>query len=229
MFKDTVKGLDKVFRNDIEAPKVVLITGPPGSMKSSFAFMLLSAYLRDRDEFGLYATLEETADSHLKNMESVGIAPCLNMQITDYTDLRGEETESMDFLNFTENMLKHFKKTRGDKFTCFAFDSLGALYSLMEDQEAMRRRMYHFFHVLRELNLISFILMERAVDGESHLMGNEGFLSDGIILLGLRRKQGRLTRYLQVEKMRATQHSMEQHALEVKDGELNILGPIFDQ
>ena len=229
MFKDTIRGLDKVFKTDIVKPKVVLVTGPPGSMKSSFAFMLLTSYLRNRDEFGLYATLEENAESHLRNMESVGIAPCLNMQITDFTDLRGDNTDSMDYLQFTENMVKHFKETRGDKFTCFAFDSLGALYSLMEDQETMRRRMYHFFRVLREMNIFSFILMERAIEGESHLMGNEGFLCDGILMLGLRRKQGRLTRYLQVEKMRATQHSMEQHALEVKDGEINILGPIFDQ
>ena len=229
MFKDTIRGLDKVFHTDIIAPKVVLITGPPGSMKSSFTFKLLTDYLRNRDEFGLYATLEETAESHLKNMESVGIPPCLNMQITDFTDLRGDNTDSMDYLQFTENMVKHFKETRGDKFTCFAFDSLGALYSLMEDSENMRRRMFHFFRVLREQNIISLILMERAIEGESHLMGNEGFLSDGIMMLGLRRKQGRLTRYLQVEKMRATKHSMEQHALEVKDGEIAILGPIFDQ
>ena len=70
--------------------------------------------------------------------------------------------------------------------------------------------------------------MERAVDGESHLLGNEGFLSDGIIVMGLRRIQGRIIRYVQVEKMRACQHSMEMYAFEVLNGDMRILGPIFE-
>jgi len=228
MFVDTVKGLDKVFFTDITQPKIILVTGPPGSMKSSFCHSLLSKYLSNRDEFGLFATLEETAESHLANMESIGIDLCLNLQISDYTDLRDDDESNIDYVKFTERMIMHFKETRGDKFTCFAFDSLGALYSLM-DSKGMRKKMYHFFKMLREHNLISFIIMERSPEGDAHLMGNEGFLSDGIIFLGLKRRQGRLTRYLQVEKMRATKHSMEMHALEVRDNDLMVLGPIFDQ
>ncbi len=231
MFKENIRGLDRVFYTDIDAPKVVLVTGPPGSMKSSFVYSLLTKYLENSGEFGLYATLEETVESHLKNMESVGIEPCLNMQVSDYTDLRVDESEevAIDYLAFTENMIELFKDRRGDKFTCFGFDSLGALYSLTETKD-MRRKMYRFFKMLRDNNLISFIVMERALGTESHLMGNEGFLCDGIILLGLKtNKQGRLQRYLQVEKMRATRHSMEAHAIEVDEEGLAVLGPIFDR
>ena len=81
--------------------------------------------------------------------------------------------------------------------------------------------------MLREKNLISFIIMERSVEGESQLLGNEGFLSDGIFLLGLKRKKQRLVRYLQIEKMRATKHSMEAHALEITDDDIIVLGPIM--
>ena len=88
--------------------------------------------------------------------------------------------------------------------------------------------MYHFFQVLRDLNLYSFIIMERGMEGESHLLGNEGFLADGIVFLGMKRKQGRLSRFVQVEKMRATEHSMEMHALDIRNGTISILGPIFE-
>ena len=70
--------------------------------------------------------------------------------------------------------------------------------------------------------------MERSKEGESHLLGNEGFLSDGTIILGMTRRQGKLIRFIQIEKMRATQHSMEYYALEVGDGGITILGPIFE-
>ena len=169
--------------------------------------------------------LEETVESHLKSIESIGIEPSFNLQVSDFSDLRDED-ENVDYLTFTEKMISHYKNKHGDDFVCFGFDSLGALYSLI-NQENIRKKMYYFFKMLRENNLISFIIMERSPEGESQLLGNEGFLSDGIILLGIKRKQQRLVRYLQIEKMRATKHSMEAHAIEVTENGMVVLGPIF--
>ena len=61
MLRDSIPGLERVFRTDIEAPKVILVTGPPGSMKSSFCYSVISSYLERSGEFGLYITLEESA------------------------------------------------------------------------------------------------------------------------------------------------------------------------
>ena len=232
VFRNSIEGLDKVFKTDIDPPKVLLVTGPPGSMKTSFCYALMSSYLKRTNEFGLYTTLEETVTSHLKNMESLGVDLSLNMQISDFTDLREidqmvGESEQTNYLEFIEKMLAHFKKVHGEAFKLFSLDSLGALYSLMEDVSAMRKRMFYFFKMIRDYNLISFVIMERELGGQSQLLGNEGFLVDGIIHLGLDRSHGKLTRYLQVEKMRACEHSVEKHALEVRRGSIAVLGPIF--
>ncbi|MEW5936676.1 MAG: ATPase domain-containing protein [Candidatus Thermoplasmatota archaeon] len=233
MLRDSIEGLEKVFRTDISPPAVVLITGPPGSMKTSFCYTLMSKYLEKTGEFGLYTTLEESVDSHLRNMESLGVPLTKRMQVSDFTDLREidrmvDDGTTTDYLQFIEKMIAHFKKKQGQRFTLFALDSLGALYSLMEDATNMRKKMFYFFKMLRDNNLISLVVMERSIGGESQLLGNEGFLVDGIVLLGLERSRGKLVRFLQVEKMRACQHSMEKHSLEVgKDG-IIVLGPIFD-
>ena len=233
VFRNSIEGLEKVFRTDIDPPKVLLVTGPPGSMKTSFCYALMSTYLKRTGEFGLYTTLEETVTSHLQNMESLGIDLSMNMQVSDFTDLREidqmvGETEQTNYLEFIEKMINHFKKTHGNKFKLFALDSLGALYSLMEDVSAMRKRMFYFFKMLRDFNLISLVVMERELGGHSQLLGNEGFLVDGIIHLGLDRSRGKLLRFLQVEKMRACEHSVEKHALEVRKGSIAVLGPIFE-
>ena len=232
-FRSSIDGLDKVIRTEIAPPKVILVTGPPGAMKTSFCYALMSRYLKETGEFGLYTTLEETVQSHLRNMESLGIDVSLNMQISDFTDLREIDAvvgpdDQTDYIAFIEKMITHFKKLHGPKFRVFALDSLGALYSLMENNENMRKRMFYFFKMLRDNNLISLIVMERTLGGESHLLGNEGFLTDGIIMLGLDRSRGKLVRYLQVEKMRAVEHSMEKHAIEPRKGGLTVLGPIFE-
>ena len=155
------------------------------------------------------------------------------MQISDFTDLREvdkvvDEGDETDYIKFIEKMIVYFKKKYGEKFTIFSLDSLGALYSLMEDEGKMRKRMFYFFKMLRDNNLTAFIIMERSLGAESQLLGNEGFLVDGIIMLGLDRSRGKLVRYLQVEKMRASQHSMEKHALEIGKEGIVVLGPIFD-
>src|SRR5207237_688219 len=132
-FRDAIDGLEKVIRTDITPPKVILVTGPPGSMKTSFCYTLMSRYLKDTGEFGLYT-----------------------------------------------------------------LDSLGALYSLMENTTNMRKRMFYFFKMLRDNELTSLVVMERNAEGDSQLLGNEGFLVDGIVLLGLDHSRGKLIRYLQV-------------------------------
>jgi hypothetical protein len=127
MFKDSIAGLEKVFKIDVERPKVVLVTGPPGSMKTSFCYTLMSKYLEKRNEFGLYCTLEETVDSHLKNMESLGVRLTTKMQISDLTDLREIDeidqamgkNDEIDYLLFVERMIQKFKKDYGDKFSVF--------------------------------------------------------------------------------------------------------------
>jgi KaiC/GvpD/RAD55 family RecA-like ATPase len=193
----------------------------------------MSRYLMDTGEFGLYTTLEETVQSHIRNMESLGVDLSLNMQISDFTDLREIDAvvgpnDQTDYIAFIEKMITHFRKVHGPRFRIFALDSLGALYSLMETSDNMRKRMFYFFKMLRDNNLISLVVMERSLGGDSQLLGNEGFLVDGIIMLGLDRSRGKLVRYLQVEKMRAADHSMEKHAIETRKGGLTVLGPIFE-
>jgi len=232
-FRTAIDGLDKVIRSDIAPPKVILVTGPPGSMKTSFCYTLMSRYLKKTGEFGLYTTLEETVQSHLRNMESLGVEISLNMQISDFTDLREvdavvSQEDQTDYIAFIEKMIGHFKRIHGSKFKIFALDSLGALYSLMENTSNMRKRMFYFFKMLRDNELTSMVIMERSLNGDSQLLGNEGFLVDGIMLLGLDRSRGKLVRYLQIEKMRATDHSMEKHAIEPRKGGITVLGPIFD-
>jgi KaiC/GvpD/RAD55 family RecA-like ATPase len=227
MFIDGMPGMDRVLASDANAPYLTLLTGPPGSMKSSFALSMVANHLRHSGGFGLYCTVEETVDSLLRASQSLGLELPHNLQITDFTELR-KENEAMDYLKFTRKMIEHFKRERGDAFSVFVLDSLGAIYSLTKVDEEMRKRMFGFFDFLRSQNLHTFIITERQAGEHAELEGNEGFLADAILNLGLDRRNGQIVRTMQVEKMRHVRHSMEKQAMEVTDGGVSLLGPLFD-
>ncbi len=229
MFRDCIKGLDKVIQSEVKPGKTILVTGPPGSLKSSFVHLLLKNYVEKSNEFGLYATLEQDVSSHLESLESIGIGLSYNLQITDYTEILSDEfSTEINYLEFTEMMLKHLNDRFGDRFTTLGFDSLGALYSMLPEVKNPRKFAFNFFNMLKKYNLTTFVIFERSLGGEWVSMGNEGFLADAIFLLGLKKSGGRTVRFFQIEKMRSVKHSMDPHAVNVGPNGLEILGPLFD-
>ena len=227
MLLGAMQGMERVLQSDVRAPYVTMVTGPPGSMKSSFCMTLLSNHLTRTGEFGLYCTVEESVDSLLRGTTSMGLNVPNNLQLTDFTELR-RENENMDYLKFTRRMIEHFKQQHGDRFTTFVLDSLGAIYSLTSVDEVMRKKMFGFFDFLRSMNLNVFIITERNVGTNAELQGNEGFLADAVINLGMDQRNGKLIRTLQIEKMRHCRHAMEKMAIDVGTNGMVILGPLFD-
>jgi len=231
MLRETVKGLNAVMKTDIPRGFVVLVAGGVGTLKSAFVHSALSNYLIENEkEFGVYATLEEPKESHLRNMGSLGIRKPERLQIFDYQDIRREwrkEEPELDMARITEDIIKFYKEEQGEKFTVFALDSLNALESLAK-VENFRRESYHFFSQLRDSGLTSFIIQETAADqGRGH--APESYMADGVIDLGVVETTEAVTRYLQIRKMRACEHSMRKHQLVVTKDGLEVLGPVYER
>ena len=138
----------------------------------------------------------------------------------------------VDYLEMISGVIEHFKEEKGDKFTCFALDSLSALYSLINitSFDELRIKLYHFFKELRKHDLTSLLIMEMPEFGmvpEYEFSGSESFLVDGLIVTGEVETKQDVLIFLQVKKLRAAIHSRKKHLLEVGDTGLSILGPIF--
>jgi KaiC/GvpD/RAD55 family RecA-like ATPase len=165
-------------------------------------------------------------------MESLGIEIPENLFISDHTDIRKrfEDDKKLkpDLLKLIEGVVKFYISEKKEKLTCFALDSLNALYSMIDNTD-LRIKLYHFFQFLRNNNLTSIIISEIPEFGpNSQYQASEGFLVDGLIRMGEVETQQDIMLYLQVKKMRATVHSRKKHLIEVGSGGLMILGPIFD-
>ena len=234
MFKNTLRGLDKIFKTNNYDKLSIMVTGYAGTLKSSFTYTLMSEYLNKHPEkIGLYATIEENKESLLKNLRSVGIKPNDQIFIADYNRTREmyrEEAENTDFMELTEKLIQSTKEERGDNFNLFALDSINALYALtkMDNEYMIRMRIYYFFKLLRDLGLTSFIIKEIPRDHNVLTNMDENFLADGVIELGIRRTLEGKKRYIEVIKMRQNRHSMKQYIIDVDQEGLSVLGPSVD-
>ncbi len=234
MFQKTVKGLEKIFRTNNYEKMIIMISGYTGTLKSTFTYTMMSKYLDSHpDEIGLYATIEESKDSLLKNLKSVGIEPNDKIFIADYNRTREmyrEESENTDFLELTEKLIMSTKEERGESFTLFALDSLNALYTLtkIDNDYLIRKRIYYFYKLLRDAGLTSFILKELPRENNYVVKEDENFLADGVIELGVRRTLEGKKRYVEVVKMRQNKHSMKQYIIDIDKEGLAIIGPSVD-
>jgi len=231
MFKETINGLDKILHTEIPSGSVVLVTGAPGTLKSGLVFNLISNHLKSESFSGLYVTLEQTKESHLKNMECLGLNRPESLHIFDCRDMREEWKDSEpDMIKMTEDVIDYYKDKHND-LNVFALDSLNALYAL-SNVSNLRRNMYYFFTRLRELGLTSFIIVETpqlgsSVQLEDSSIKPEQFLADGVIELGTRESSDDVKRYIQIRKMRSARHEMGKHQMIVGKEGISVLGSIY--
>ena len=231
MFRNIIDGLSTVIHTDIPRGMCILITGGPGTMKSTLLFNILSNYLHEQEEeFGLYISLEEPRPSLERNIKSIGLKTPNNLKLFDYQDIRREygydKEIELEIMSGIEEMIKYYKEHSGKNFTCIGLDSLNAMYSLMTLTN-LRSKIYHLFDTFKMYNLTSFIILEK-VDGKPDVYGGEYFLADGVINMGTMKTKDDITIYLQIEKMRATKHSRKKYQVSIGKNGLSIIGPEYE-
>lgn len=228
-FKDCVKGLGKLIVDDIPKGSIVLLTGAPGTLKSGFVYSMLSKYLDKANESGIYFTLEQSKDSLLQNMRSLGMIDKKNkLEVVDFSEFRERFRESNKGINMyriAEDIIEYFKRTKNEKPTCFVLDSLTAMVPFLGEVE-LRSEIFHLFQLLRKNKLTSFIICEVPSLYQLSEYSPEYFLGDAVIEMGILKLGKKFVRYFQILKMRGTAHDIGRHQMVAgKDG-IAILGPI---
>jgi KaiC/GvpD/RAD55 family RecA-like ATPase len=243
MFRDAMPGINKIFENDPPEGSIILVTGGAGTLKSSFIFTAMNSHLaRNPDRTGIYVTLEETKESHIRNMHSIGITNSERLKIYDVAsfkaDLGYDDLSSYmhpkDYIDLVlRGLSKVLKKgnaaqdgaNANEKLPCcYAIDSLNALQDLAKiDTIALRQRIHELFYTLRSTNVTNFVVLETTLDSATP----EFYLADGVIELGIQKGPAGVKRFLQVKKMKSVRHSLEPYVIDIaRSGGLNIINPL---
>src|SRR5437867_5138158 len=186
-----IESLDDVLGGGFPVGHVGLVSGLPGTMKSTLTYAILHANARQRDAKGVYVSLEQTRPSLEAQMAAMGFdveAVRSDVHILDVGTIQKEVGKSaskpwMDFLRRTMTTKKDI-----DGVDLVVIDSLEALEVLAKFEDR-RTELFRLFEWLRDLGATTLVLAEAAT--EASYLGleapqprrDETFLADGIIEL----------------------------------------------
>ena len=223
--KTYMDGLDEILGKGIPEGSVVLVSGAPGTMKTSLTYHILHENAR-RGEKGLYVSLEQSRASLLDHTEGLGYHledAGENLSILDLAALRKKltgptEQPWMDLFKLYANGLR-----TSFGYRLLVIDSLDALEILAKFQD-VRRELFALIRWLRGLGVTTFLLGELPSDDATatrqvFAKHKEEYLADGVVHLRLAR-QGEfgMQRQIRIVKMRGTRHETDYHALVFDNG-----------
>ncbi len=231
MIKTYVQGFDDNLGGGIPDGHVVMVSGTPGTMKSSFTSSILYNNANRDGNKGLYISLEESKESLLKMMANLGMTKIdeTKLFIVDIGRLRLEHRsadDGQDWLKILTDYLK--RKVTEDGMKIVVLDSLTALYSLAEFENP-RQDLFHFFGFLKHLGVTTFLISEMTPDSPAFGPFREDFLVDGNIYLK-QHEVGETDVHLRMRcvKMRHVNHYRGYYALYYREDGFMVTRVISD-
>jgi len=224
--KTYVQGFDDILEGGIPPGHVVLLSGTPGSMKSSLGFYVLYNQVKNEGRTALYVTLEQSRESLIRQMARMGMDiedVKQNLHVLDLGILRkrlNEISNQGSWMQVFKTYLSNLKGSLG--FDLIVVDSLDVLET-MAGITHRRTELFYLFEWLRDLGctvlLISELTQEKMLNGAS----DEGYLSDGIISLKMHLvREVEIQRRVRCLKMRETAHDPSYFSLLFNDGRFQI-------
>jgi KaiC/GvpD/RAD55 family RecA-like ATPase len=232
--KTGVPGLDDLLNGGFPKGTTVLVTGPTGTGKTTFAVQFVYRGAELYDEPGVIVTLEERAQDLRREMLSFGwdiekyeregkIA--IIDGVSSIVGLPSEEKFALEdglnvegFLRYVYRVVKSINAKR------LVVDSIPSIAIRLKEEKDIREVLLRLNTILLEMGVTS-ILTTEAEDpksGKISKYGVEEFVSRGVILLDLIEKDVELKRYLLIRKMRETKHAMKKYPFEITEDGITV-------
>ncbi len=214
---------DEFIEGGFEKNTTNLLVGGSGSGKSVFAAQFLVGGIK-KGEHCLYVTFEEKREQFYTNMLEF-----------DW-DLEAYEKEGLfTFLEYTPGKIKTMLEEGGgvieniiikQKVTRMVIDSITAFAELFEDKASQREAALSLFGTIRDWNCTSLLTFEEVpIQGIKVAPKPLEFESDAIIVLYYKRIGNERQRFIEILKMRGTNHSKKLYHFTIEDEKGIVIDP----
>jgi KaiC/GvpD/RAD55 family RecA-like ATPase len=218
-----IQNFDDNLQGGIPKNQVVLLTGTPGTMKSSVAYSLLYYNALENGIKSVNMTLEQSRENLLQQMNSLGMDDKRAEDYIQVLDL-GLIRKSLTQINAKGSWLEVFKMYANNLKQSFGYqilvvDSLDVLEMAAQMEDNRRTELFYLFDWLRALNVTSFLISETTPDNMFEKRFDEGYLADGVISLKLAEiGETDIQRRIRCIKLRSTNHKTGYFSLLLAEG-----------
>lgn len=211
---------DNLIEGGFNKDSTNLLIGGAGCGKSIFATEFLVNGIK-RGERGLYITFEETKEEFYNNMSRFG------WPLQEY-----EKKGDFVFLEYTPEKVKTMLEEGGgaieniilrNKIARVVIDSITSFELLFDNELEKREAAFQLFNMISKWNCTCLVTFEGDVrsdkGGETRTIE---FEADSIVAMYFVRNLKKRQRFVEVIKMRGTQHSTEIHPFSIENTGIKI-------
>ena len=233
--KTGIPGLDHIISGGLKQERSIVVSGPPGSGKTTFGLQFLYSGAKDFDEPGIYISLAQNIDEIKNDSKSHGwdfddliakdkilMIDARPFKLTDETIGKDDSLyrgEQIPFEHLTKLILSSIKRVEAKRVV---IDSVTILAMQYSDKFYMRQGLQGMVQALENFGVTSLILSEYS---ENDKIPIEWFVTSGIIQLRHTRIEDTMERTIQVTKMRGIKHSEQIHPINLNSDGLQLLHP----
>jgi len=230
-----IPGLDSIISGGFREGMNVVLSGSPGSGKTTLGMQFLYNGAKDFDEPGIFVTLSESPISIRNSFISYGwdVQKLIDegkMIIIDARPFKMEEGfvaldeslyrgETLPFMHLSQLILSSMKRIGAKRLVVDSLSVLGMQYSNMF---YARQGLQGMVHALEIQNCTSILISEAR---EEQKIPTEWYVSSGIILLHNIRREDTMERAIQVVKMRGIRHSEQILPMKIGESGVQVMHP----
>jgi len=230
--KTGIPGFDPTLSVGLKKNSSVVVSGPPGSGKTTFGLQYVYSGAKDFDEPGVYISLSQSIDEIKNDCKAFGwdiddlIAKGKILMIDlrpfkikdeiigkDDSLYRGEQ---IPFEHLTKFILNSIKKINAKRIVIDSISILGMQYS---DKFYMRQGLQGMIQSLENFDVTSLLISEFSENNETP---TEWFVTSGIIQLDNQIRDNKMRRTIKITKLRGIEHSEQVHSLELGSNGLYV-------
>lgn len=230
-----IPGFDSILSGGFREGMNVVLSGQPGSGKTTLGMQYLYYGAKDFEESGIFVTLSESPISIKNNFMSYGwdiqnLIEQGKIIIIDARPFKMEEGfvaldeslyrgESLPFMHLTQLILSSIKRIGAKRLV---IDSLSVLAMQYTNKFYARQGLQGMVHALESQGCTSILISESDEVQEIPL---DWYVTSGIILLHHMRREDTMERAIQVLKMRGIKHSEQILPIRINDSGIQVLHP----
>jgi circadian clock protein KaiC len=223
--KTGIPGFDSTLSVGLKKNSSVVVSGPPGSGKTTFGLQFICSGAKEFDEPGVFISLSQSIDEIKNDCRTFGwdIDDLITKEKIMMIDLRpfkikdevvGKDDslfrgEEIPFKHLTKFILNSIKKIKAKRIVIDSISILGMQYL---DKFNMRQGLQGMIQSLENFDVTSLLISEFSENSEVPL---ELLVTSGIIQLDNQIIDKKMRRTIKITKLRGIEHSEQIHSLEL--------------